>query len=61
MDKNLVTIKVDEEMFNQIKEFYSSFIIPNDGEYVDFMAVYGEILITGYSSKKSKKSIRKVI
>ena len=57
MDKNLVTIKVDEEMFNQIKEFYSSFIIPNEGEYVDFMAVYGEILITGYSSKKSKKSI----
>ncbi len=57
MSKNLVTIKVDKETFARIKDHYKSFIIPNEGEYVDFMAVYGEILITGYSSKKQKWSI----
>ena len=57
MSKNLVTIKVDKETFSRIKEHYKSFLIPNEGEYVDFMAVYGEILITGYTSKKSKFSI----
>ncbi len=57
MAKNLVTIKVDLETFNRIKEFYSSFFIEPNGEYVDFVAVYGDILITGYSSSKSKRSI----
>lgn len=57
MAKNLVTIKVDQETFQKIKKHYSSFIVPNEGEYVDFMAVYGDILITGYSSKKTKWSI----
>ena len=52
-----VTIKVNEETFNRIKEFYSSFMIEAKGDYVDFLAVYGDILITGYSSKKTKKSI----
>jgi len=52
-----VTIKVNEETFKKIKEFYSSFMIEASGDYVDFMAVYGDILITGYSSKKTKKSI----
>lgn len=57
MAKNLVTIKVDLETFNKIKEYYSSFLIEPNGEYVDFVAVYGDILITGYDSKKSKRSI----
>ena len=57
MNKNSATIKVDLEIFEKIKEFYSSFTIPCEGEYVDFLAIYGEIQITGYSSKKSKRSI----
>ena len=57
MAKNLVTIKVDVATYQRIKEFYSSFTVPCEGDYVDFLAYYGDIQITGYSSKKSKKSV----
>lgn len=54
---NQVSIKVDVDTFEKIKKYYFSFIIPSNGEYVDFLAQYGEILITGYSSKKNKRTI----
>lgn len=53
----MITIKVTPEQYNQIKEHYSSFVIDQTGDYIDFVAQVEGCMITGYSSKKSKKSI----
>ena len=55
--KEFVTIKVNEETLNAIKEHYSSYLLPNNGEYVAFYADYMGISITGYASNKEKKSV----
>ena len=57
MSEKLVTIKVDIDSFNKIKDHYKEFAIPSSGDYVDFMAKVNDVLITGYSSSKSKRSI----
>ena len=57
MSEKSVTIKVDLETFNKIKEAYSSFMIPSSGDYVDFVSEYNGTRITGYSSSKSKRSV----
>lgn len=53
----MITIKVTPEQYRQIKEHYSSFVIDQTGDYIDFVAQVEGCTITGYSSKKSKKSI----
>lgn len=57
MSNQLVTIKVDLDTFNKIKEAYSSYLIEAKGDYVDFVADVNGTTITGYSSKKTKRSI----
>lgn len=57
MSEKSITIKVDLETFNKIKEAYSSFMIPSSGDYVDFVSEYNGTIITGYSSSKSKRSV----
>ena len=57
MNKKFVSIKVDLDRYNEIKEYYSSFLIEKTGDYVDFMAKVDDVLITGFESKKNKKSI----
>lgn len=52
-----VSIKVDEKALKNIKSHYSNFLVPNDGEYVFFVAKVNGITITGYSSKSAKKTI----
>ena len=53
----MITIKVTPEQYLEIKGHYSSFVIDQTGDYIDFVAQVEGCTITGYSSKKSKKSI----
>ena len=57
MSEKSCSIKVDIETFNRIKDFYSDFIIPSSGDYVDFVAKLDNVVVTGYSSNKSKRTI----
>lgn len=54
----LVSIKVNTEKFEEIKSFYKDNITKNNvGEYTDFIAKINGIVITGFSSKKDKRTI----
>ena len=53
----MITIKVTAEQYQEIKEHYSSYFIDATGDYIDFVANVEGCVITGYSSKKTKKSI----
>jgi ribonuclease HIII len=55
--QGLVTIKVDLEKYNEIREYYSPFFVPIEGEYIDFVANTNGVIITGYISGKGKKSV----
>ena len=55
--QGLVTIKVDLEKYNEIREYYSPFFVPIEGEYIDFVANTNGVIITGYISAKGKKSV----
>lgn len=57
MAVELVSIKVEQFEYDEIKKHYSDFIIPSSGDYVDYVASYNGIIITGYLSNKSKKSV----
>lgn len=57
MSQNLVTIKVELDRYNEIKNFYEEYQVPSSGDYVDFVSEYNKVIITGYNSKKSHKSI----
>lgn len=53
----LVSIKVNQETLDKIKEFYKDFIVPNNGNYVYFCAKCNGVVIMGYSSKGSTKKV----
>lgn len=55
--QELVSIKVDQATLNKMKVFYSSSIVPNDGEYIFFCAKVSDLVITGYSGKKAQKTV----
>lgn len=55
--QEIVSIKVNEETLHKMKSFYESFVIPNDGEYVFFCAKVSGIVITGFSGKKTQKTV----
>ena len=55
--KQNVTIKVGPLLADSIIEYYSSYQIPNDGEYVSFCADYQGIIITVYKFKKTNQSV----
>lgn len=55
--KENVTIKVNQETVDKIKNHYLPYQIPNNGEYVDFCASYKGIIITVFLSKKANKSV----
>ena len=55
--KNQYTLKVKEPRYLEIKEHYLPFIVPSEGDYVDFVAKVDEVTITGYLSNKKHKSI----
>lgn len=53
----MYTLKVSSKTILQMKETYKTFIIPNEGEYVDFMAKLPETIITAYKSQKETKKV----
>ena len=55
--KQLISIKVNQETLDKIKDYYSSYLVNNDGEYVYFAALKSGIVITGFSSKKENKTV----
>lgn len=58
MANRVVTIKVSQKQFNEIKESYAPYITKtNTGEYVDFIAEKNNIVVTGFLSSKAIKSI----
>ena len=57
MATEFVTISVNQSKLEQIKHHYSSFEVPNNGEYVDSMFKKGDLIITIYSGKKENKKI----
>ena len=57
MQKEFVTISVDQSKLEEIKNHYLGYKVINDGEYVDSMYKYGDLVITIYSGKKENKKI----
>ena len=54
---SFVTIKLSLEEYQLAKNAYSTFVIPSSGEYVDFVADYNGVIITGYQSNKTYRKI----
>ena len=55
--KRNVTLVVDENKLNEMREYYSSFLMENNGEYVDFVANKEGVTITAYIRKKETKKV----
>ena len=52
-----VTIKLSPEKAEEVKNHYSAYQVPNDGEYVSFAANYQGIVITVFTSKKTYRTV----
>lgn len=52
-----VTIKVTSEKLAEMKDYYFSYLTPDNGEYVFFHAYKGEVEIVGYTSKKTNQKV----
>lgn len=52
-----VTLKVNQETIEKIKNFYLDEQIENKGEYISFCAKHEDIVITIYTSKKEKSTV----
>lgn len=52
-----VTLKVNKEIANKIKDFYLDKQIENKGEYISFSAKSDDVVINIYDSKKEKTTI----
>ena len=55
--KPFVSIKVNREKLEEIKSFYSDYLLDNSGEYVYFFAKKNDVEITGYISKKENSKV----
>ncbi|MCF0116745.1 MAG: DUF3378 domain-containing protein, partial [Bacilli bacterium] len=52
MAKESVTIKANGELINIVRDHYKKYIVPNSGEYINFLARTKTIIVTGYNSSK---------
>lgn len=52
-----VSIKVSIDKLQKMKEFYSNFLLDNNGEYVAFQAKVNNVVVTGWSSKKEMQKV----
>ena len=52
-----ITLKVDEQKINEMLEFYSNNIVPNNGEYIYFFAKIDHKTITAYKSKNNQYKV----
>lgn len=57
MQKEFVTISVGKLKLEEIKKYYSSYQVNNNGEYIDSMFKKDDVVITIYSGKKENKKI----
>ena len=55
--KPFVSIKANREKLEEIKSFYSDYLLDNSGEYVYFFAKKNDVEITGYISKKENSKV----
>ena len=53
----MITIKVSPIKANEMKSFYKDYLVPNNGEYVDWMAKVDDLIVTAYLSKKENKKV----
>ena len=54
---NVITLKFDIETYDKVKEHYSSFLIDETGDYLDFASEVNGVIIKGYVSKKTRRSV----
>ena len=57
MKEPLVSLKVTEEKYSEIKNHYKDFIYDENHDYVDYIAKVNDVVVTGYLSSKNKKTI----
>lgn len=53
----LIVIKVDLDKLEEMKQYYSSYLEENNGEYIYFCAYKDNIEIIGYKSKKTTQKV----
>jgi ribonuclease HIII len=56
MSNNIVTIKADRELLNQIIAYYQKYQTANDGQYILFQAKKSQVTITAYQNTKGKET-----
>lgn len=57
MEKQIVSISVNNEVVNEMMAFYSGYQITNDGAYIIFVASYNSVIITIYENKKGNHKV----
>ena len=50
MKREFVTLKVDNDVLDRIRNDYESFLCPNNGEYIEFFARTPNFVVTAYKS-----------
>lgn len=57
MKSPIVSIKVEEEKYLEIKDYYLPFVIETSHDYIDYVADTNDLVVTGYLSSKKKKTV----
>jgi len=55
--KQSITLTVDSTIIEKMREFYSDFIVENNGEYIAFQANVNSVTVIAYSSKKERQKV----
>lgn len=55
--KQNITLTVEPSLIEIMREYYASFMVNNEGEYVDFQAEANGVIITAFTSKKSTRKV----
>ena len=52
-----VTLKFSIEEYQKVKDYYAPFATGEVGDYIDFVAALKNVVVRGYVSKKTKKTV----
>ncbi len=55
--EQIITIKLSVEQYETLKETYLPYGIDASGEYIDFVSVFDDVVITGYLSKHTYRKV----
>ena len=55
--KQNITLTVEPSLIEIMREYYTAFMVNNEGEYVDFQAEANGVIITAFTSKKSTRKV----